>query len=75
MYISTHTVAHHLHQAYRKLSIASRVELTRIVIEQEAGNPTQLTTLTMWAARGTTILSLLRGNRVRPSRKDQQERS
>ncbi|HEX5294835.1 MAG TPA: LuxR C-terminal-related transcriptional regulator, partial [Streptosporangiaceae bacterium] len=33
MYISTHTVAHHLRQAFRKLSIASRVELTRIVIE------------------------------------------
>jgi DNA-binding NarL/FixJ family response regulator len=37
MYISTHTVAHHLRQAFRKLSIASRVELTRIVIER-AGN-------------------------------------
>jgi DNA-binding NarL/FixJ family response regulator len=34
MYISTHTVAHHLRQAFRKLGIASRVELTRIVIEQ-----------------------------------------
>jgi DNA-binding CsgD family transcriptional regulator len=34
MYISTHTVAHHLRQAFRKLSICSRVELTRIVIEQ-----------------------------------------
>ena len=37
MYISTHTVAHHLRQAFRKLSIASRVELTRIVIEQATG--------------------------------------
>ena len=37
MYISTHTVAHHLRQAFRKLSIASRVELTRIVIEQGDG--------------------------------------
>jgi DNA-binding CsgD family transcriptional regulator len=37
MYISTHTVAHHLRQAFRKLSIASRVELTRIVIQQAAG--------------------------------------
>jgi DNA-binding CsgD family transcriptional regulator len=37
MYISTHTVAHHLRQAFRKLNIASRVELTRIVIEQAAG--------------------------------------
>ena len=37
MYISTHTVAHHLRQAFRKLSIASRVELTRIVMEQAPG--------------------------------------
>jgi DNA-binding CsgD family transcriptional regulator len=36
MYISTHTVAHHLRQAFRKLSIASRYELARIVIEQTA---------------------------------------
>jgi DNA-binding NarL/FixJ family response regulator len=36
MYISTHTVAHHLRQAFRKLQIASRVELTRIVIEESA---------------------------------------
>ncbi len=34
MYISTHTVAHHLRQAFRKLHITSRVELTRVVIEQ-----------------------------------------
>jgi DNA-binding NarL/FixJ family response regulator len=34
MYISTHTVAHHLRQAFRKLHIASRVELARIVIEE-----------------------------------------
>ena len=34
MYISTHTVAHHLRQAFRKLSITSRYELTRIVIDQ-----------------------------------------
>ena len=34
MYISTHTVAHHLRQAFRKLSISSRYELTRIVMEQ-----------------------------------------
>jgi DNA-binding CsgD family transcriptional regulator len=37
MYISTHTVAHHLRQTFRKLSIASRVELARIVIEQAPG--------------------------------------
>ena len=36
MYISTHTVAHHLRQAFRKLSIGSRYELARIVIEQAA---------------------------------------
>ena len=36
MYISTHTVAHHLRQAFRKLSITSRYELTRIVIEHAA---------------------------------------
>ena len=42
MYISTHTVAHHLRQAFRKLSIASRYELTRIVIEQAADGPAQL---------------------------------
>ena len=45
MYISTHTVAHHLRQAFRKLSIASRYELTRIVIEQAADGPAQLTLL------------------------------
>jgi len=39
MYISTHTVAHHLRQAFRKLGIASRVELTRIVIERTAEEP------------------------------------
>jgi DNA-binding CsgD family transcriptional regulator len=37
MYLSPHTVAHHLRQAFRKLSIASRVELTLVVIEQAAG--------------------------------------
>jgi len=41
MYISTHTVAHHLRQAFRRLGISSRVELARIVIEQAAnGMPT-----------------------------------
>jgi len=37
MYISIHTVAHHL-QAFRKLTITSRVDLTRIVIEQAAND-------------------------------------
>jgi DNA-binding CsgD family transcriptional regulator len=32
-------VAHHLRQAFRKLAIASRVELTRIVIEHAADGP------------------------------------
>jgi len=36
MYISTHTVAYHLRQAFRRLGISSRVELARIVIEQAA---------------------------------------
>ena len=36
MYISTHTVAHHLRQTFRKLHITSRVELARIVIEETA---------------------------------------
>jgi DNA-binding NarL/FixJ family response regulator len=31
LYISTHTVAHHLRQAFPKLSITSRAELARIV--------------------------------------------
>ncbi len=45
MYISTHTVAHHLRQAFRKLSIASRVELARIVIEQAADGAARLAAL------------------------------
>ena len=32
--ISTHTVAHYLRQAFRKLGIGSRVELACIVVEQ-----------------------------------------
>jgi DNA-binding CsgD family transcriptional regulator len=34
LYISRHTVAFHLRQIFRKLDIGSRVELTRIVMEQ-----------------------------------------
>lgn len=34
VFISTHTVAFHLRQVFRKLSIGSRVELARIVLEQ-----------------------------------------
>jgi len=50
MYISTHTVAHHLRQAFRKLSIASRVELTRIVIERAGDGPGGLATLALAVA-------------------------
>jgi DNA-binding CsgD family transcriptional regulator len=35
MYVSVHTVAFYLRQAFRKLEISSRVELARIVIEQQ----------------------------------------
>ena len=35
MYVSVHTVAFHLRQVFRKLGISSRVELTRLVIEQD----------------------------------------
>jgi DNA-binding CsgD family transcriptional regulator len=34
MYISPHTVAYHLSQAFRKLGIRSRVELASVVVEQ-----------------------------------------
>ena len=36
MYISPHTVAYHLRQTFLKLSVASRWELTRVVIERAA---------------------------------------
>jgi hypothetical protein len=48
MHISTHTVAHDLCLAFRKLSITSRVELTRIVLEQAAE---QAADLGHWARR------------------------
>ncbi len=43
MYVSVHTVAAHLRQIFRKLGITSRVELTRLAIEnahrRERGRP------------------------------------
>ena len=35
LYVSASTIAWHLRQIFRKLNIRSRVELTRIVIEQQ----------------------------------------
>ena len=37
MYVSTHTVAFHLRQIFRKLGISSRVELVRLMAEQPPG--------------------------------------
>jgi DNA-binding CsgD family transcriptional regulator len=37
MYVSVHTVAFHLRQVFRKLGISSRVELARLVAEQNPG--------------------------------------
>jgi hypothetical protein len=37
MFVSPHTVAFHLRQIFRKLSISSRVELARLAIEQDRG--------------------------------------
>jgi DNA-binding CsgD family transcriptional regulator len=35
-YLSRHTIDFHLRRAFRKLNVSSRVELTRVAIEQEA---------------------------------------
>jgi DNA-binding CsgD family transcriptional regulator len=39
MYVSAHTIAFHLRQVFRKLNIGSRVELARIVLEQQQSEP------------------------------------
>jgi DNA-binding CsgD family transcriptional regulator len=39
LYLSRHTIDYHLRQIFRKLGIASRVELTRLVIEQIETDP------------------------------------
>lgn len=40
LFLSPHTVGFHLRQVFRKLEISSRVELTRLVVENEAAGPT-----------------------------------
>jgi DNA-binding NarL/FixJ family response regulator len=39
LFVSPHTVDSHLRQIYRKLSITSRIELTRLVLERATGHP------------------------------------
>jgi DNA-binding CsgD family transcriptional regulator len=37
MYLSRHTIDFHLRQAFRKAGVNSRVQLTRLVLEQQIG--------------------------------------
>ena len=39
MYVSVNTVAFYMRQIFRKLSIGSRTELARIVVQQNTANP------------------------------------
>jgi DNA-binding CsgD family transcriptional regulator len=45
MYVSVNTVAFYMRQVFRKLSIGSRVELARIVIEQTQQNSAEMSDL------------------------------
>jgi len=45
MYVSVNTVAFYMRQVFRKLNIGSRVELTRIVVEQTQQNPAEISDL------------------------------
>jgi DNA-binding CsgD family transcriptional regulator len=45
MYVSVNTVAFYMRQVFRKLSIGSRVELARIVIEEAHQNPAEISDL------------------------------
>ncbi|MDT7539708.1 MAG: sigma-54 dependent transcriptional regulator, acetoin dehydrogenase operon transcriptional [Actinomycetota bacterium] len=40
LYVSPHTIDFHLRKLFRKLAVNSRVELTRVVLEQEASRAT-----------------------------------
>ena len=42
MFLSPHTIDFHLRQIFRKLEIDSRVSLTRLTIERDAGGETSL---------------------------------